>query len=408
MKKSLRTRDRHCIARDGEPDDLEVARTEGGTVIDARGHRYIDFSVGWNVGNLGWGRPEIREKIARFDGPTYVEPGFLYGPWVELAELLLSIAPGRKLSRCFRVATGTESVEVALQAAMASTGRRAFVSVEDSYHGNSVAAKSVGASEYREKLGGLMPGCRKIRTPLDGRAADRVERLLRKRDVAAFIMEPVLSNLGVQIPTREFMERVRAACTERGTLFVMDEVSTGFGRTGRLFATEHFGVEPDVLCLGKAISGGHAPLSATLTTAGIASSLAFEDGFYSTYGWHPLSVEAALANLRFLTKQQERILGHVEDMGRLFQARLSEMSFPEPPVLRRIGLAIALELPKPEMAETLREHCREAGLLVTLGGTSSVVLFPPLNVGREVALRALDVFERCAGSRRLRRLRKGA
>lgn len=406
MRRNLRARDRGCIARDSEPDDLEVARSDGGLVIDARGRRYVDFSLGWNVGNLGWTRPEIRRRMTRFDGPTYVEPGFLYRPWVELAELLVGMAPGPKLTHCFRAATGTEAVEAALQAAMAHTERRAFVSVEHSYHGNSVGAKSVGASDYRERVGNLMPRCHKIEPPLDGRAAERVERLLRKRDVAAFIMEPVLTNLGVLIPEREFMERVREACRERGTLFVMDEVSTGFGRTGRLFATEHYGIEPDVLCLGKSITGGCAPLATAITSRSIARSLEFEDGFYSTYGWHPLAVEAAIANLQFLERHRERVLGHVEEMGRLFRDRLSRMKFRGPGAVRSIGLAIAVEFEDSRIAEDLRERCREAGLLVTLGGESAVVLFPPLNVDQKTARLGLDVFERCAAGRHA--LRKGA
>ena len=134
-------------------------------------------------------------------------------------------------------------------------------------------------------------------------------------------MEPVVCNLGVLIPSKEFMTRVRAACRETGTLFVADEVATGFGRTGKLFASEHFDLDPDVLCLAKAITAGYAPMGATVVTDEVAKAAGV--GFYSTYGWHPLSVAAALANLRYWGKHKDRMLANVADQGDYFRSRLS-------------------------------------------------------------------------------------
>ena len=156
---------------------------------------------------------------------------------------------------------------------MAYTGRGTFVSIEDSYYGNSIATMSIGATENRETFPNLLPNCRKIVPPLDRKALGKVETLLKKRDVAAFIMEPIICNLGALVPEDEFMRGVRKLCTRYGTLFIADEVATGFGRTGRLFACEHFDLEPDVLCTAKAITGGYGGLGAVITTSKIANAI---------------------------------------------------------------------------------------------------------------------------------------
>src|ERR1051326_8415273 len=126
-----------------------------------------------------------------------------------------------------------------------------------------------------------------ISPPLGDRAIARLETLLKKRDVAAFIMEPISCNLAVLIPDDAFMERAQQLCRRYGTLFIADEVACGFGRTGKLFASEYFDLEPDILCMGKAISGGFAPMGATIVTRTVAKSVEGKAGFYSTYGWHP-------------------------------------------------------------------------------------------------------------------------
>jgi len=242
--------------------------------------------MGWGVGNLGWGNTAIRAAARKFDGPDYFHPDYLYRPWVQLAQMLARITPG-KLAVSYRTTGGTESVEGALQIAMAYTGRGKFVSIEDRYHGNSIATMSIGASDNRQTFNNLLPNCYKIEPPLDHKALGKVETLRKKRDVAAFIMEPIICNLGALMPEDEFVSGVRNLCTRYGTLFIADEVATGFGRTGKLFACEHFDVEPDVLCMAKAITGGYSGLGAVITTSKIANAVKEDFSLYSKYGWHP-------------------------------------------------------------------------------------------------------------------------
>lgn len=387
---NLREKDRAFLVRSSS-EDLQVVRSEGSYLFDERGRKYIDFLAGWNVGNFGWGGKEIKAAIRQSKSPDYVYPYYLYKPWVELAELLAGLTPG-KLRKSFRATGGTEAVELALQVAMVYTKRQRFVSVEDSYHGNSVATLSIGSSENRKKYKNLLPNCRKLKPPLDGKAADRLETLLRGRDVAAFIMEPIILNLGVLIPEKEFMRKARELCTKYGTLLILDEVATGFGRTGKLFASEHFGIEPDIMTMAKAITGGHAAMGATITTSEIGDAVSEDVSAYSTYGWHPLSVDAAIANLKYIKKHKTRLLNHVVTMGVYFGTRLSKMKFKNPATVRVKGLAIGVSLGDSDYASRLVDKCRRAGLLLT-DEDESMTMFPALNIDMKVAREGLDILE---------------
>lgn len=171
-------------------------------------------------------------------------------------------------------------------------------------------------------------------------------------------------------------------------------MATGFGRTGRLFASEHFDLDPDVLCLAKAITAGYAPMGATVVTEAVAKAAGV--GFYSTYGWHPLSVAAALANLKYWGRHGERVLANVADQADYFRTRLDGMNFAEPASVRVMGLAIGMEFGDgSDYAAKLGDRCREAGLLVSSEEDNLLTLFPPLTIEREVARHGLDLLEGC-------------
>jgi adenosylmethionine-8-amino-7-oxononanoate aminotransferase len=382
--------ERRHLAREDDPE-IEVARADASYVYDARGRRHIDFVSGWCVGNLGWNHPALERSAARFKGPDYVYPGHSYKPWTELARLLASIAPG-KLAKCFRATGGSEAVDLAMQAAMIRTRRRRFLSLEGSYHGNTLAAMSVGSGD-RSKIPNLLAGCDKIRPPLDARALERIEARLKKRDVAAFIMEPVSINLGVLVPEGGFLTQLRRLCTRYGTLLVFDEVATGFGRTGKVFATEHFDVQPDMLTLAKAVSGGLGGLGAMIATAEVASAMERDGTFYSTYGWHPRSVHVALATVRYIVGHRERLLGGVARTGAYFHDRLARFSFGADAKIRILGLAIGIET-QGKYASRVKDKCLRRGLLVS-AEASGLLLLPALNIERQVAAEGLDILEAC-------------
>lgn len=387
-----RTLDKNLIIRNESPEDIEIIGSWDSHLVTANGREYIDFLMGWCVGNSGWGNKEIKKSISRFAGPAYVYPYLLYRPWTELAELLVAITPG-KLKKCFRTTGGTESIEAAMQIAMCYTGRYKFISIEGSYHGNSIGALSIGASESRKQFKNLLPNCFKVETPLDAKALKKIESRLKKKDIAAFIMEPIICNLGVFIPSPDFMQTLAALCKKYGTLLVMDEVATGFGRTGKLFASEHFELEPDILCLSKAITGGYAGLGATLTTEEIAQEIKGKFSFYSTYGWHPLSVETAIANIQYILKHKKDLLDHVATMSYFFRTRLNQMKFRGSIKINVIGLAIAVEM-QSEYASRIQDKCKKKGLLLG-ADENGLTLFPSLNIEEKTAQKGLDILEMC-------------
>jgi acetylornithine/succinyldiaminopimelate/putrescine aminotransferase len=385
---TLQQMGRRVAGQHAEP--LRVVRAEGSHVWDAHGKRHTDFLMGWCVGNLGWAHPELRAAAQAFDGPDYVYPRHQYGPWAELAEGLVRAAPG-DLAVCYRATGGTEAVEIALQLAMAATGRHRIASLEGAYHGNSVATRAAAHGEDAKQFGRVLPGP-SIKPPLNGRALRRVETALRGRDVAAFLMEPVSCNLGVLLPSQEFMDGLRRLCDRTGTLLILDEVACGFGRTGKLFASEHFGAEPDLLCLGKALTGGHAPMGATLATREVADA-AGGLSFYSTYGWHPLSTAVALANLRHWKAHHGRLLRNVAQRSAQVQDRLLA-TFDEDAV-RAKGLAIAVKLEGEDATSRMARRCGKEGLLLAHEG-ETLQLFPALNLDEATATAGLDILERCA------------
>ena len=377
------------IVQNGGSADIEVARARGNYVYDTRRRKYIDFIMGWCVGNFGWARPELRRRVHAFDGPDYVYPEYAYKPWRELAQLLVGLAPVG-LTRCCRATGGSEAVELALQAAMLHTGRRKFVALEDAYHGNTLGALSVGDGDDAVSVLSVA----RLEPPLDGNALDRLETRLKHRDVAAMIMEPIAMNLGVLIPETEFMEGLAPLCHRYGTLLILDEVATGFGRTGKLFASEYYDVQPDMMTIAKAATGGAAGIGGLLLRDDLAETLEQDGNVYSTYGWHPLSVDVAIANVRWIKRNQSRLLRQVERTGAYFDERIRNMEFREEPAVRRRGLAIAVDVHDEKYAERVAKKCRARGLLLD-PQESVLLMLPALNIDRATAKDGLDILEAC-------------
>lgn len=386
---SIQQREKKFLVRGSSYDDIEIIESDGNYLLGSNGKKYIDFVMGWCVGNVGWSNQTIRNAIKNFKGPDYVSPSFIYKPWGELAELLVKLAPG-KLSKCFRATGGTEAVDLALQAANAYTKKHKFISIKGAYHGNSIGTKSIGSAEYKKFQPGLLLQTFKIAPPLNDKAANEIEALLKQKNIAAVIMEPIICNLAVEIPEQKFMSRVQQLCKKHKTLFILDEVATGFYRTGKFFAAEHFNLQPDILCLGKAITGGYGAMGATLMTNEVAK--AFEkSGYWSTYGWHPLSVVAAAANIKFLILNKKKLEKNINTMSKYFYQRLKAMNFKYPAEIRIKGLAIGVVFKKSNYASQIVKKARKKGLLLSLHSGTEFTLFPALTIDKETAKRGLDI-----------------
>jgi putrescine aminotransferase len=194
------------------------------------------------------------------------------------------------------------------------------------------------------------------------------------------ILEPVILNLAVTIPRDDFMEGLRELTRRTGTLLIADEVATGFGRTGKLFACELYELEPDILCLGKAITAGYAPMGATLMTEP-ASAAMKKVGAYSTFGWHPVATAAALANLDYWDAHRAWLLAQVDILGEVAEAELLRMGFRHGVSVHGRGLAVAADVRDQAYAKEIKGRCRQQGLLIETDG-SVLTLFPPLIIGR--------------------------
>lgn len=386
---NTKEKEKSYLGRGSEVMDLEIAQARGSLIWDTSGMKYIDFLGGSGVANLGWAHKETELAIRNTERPSYVYPHFHYKGWADLAELLATITP-KHLTRSFRATGGSEAVEGAMEIAMLYTGRKKFLSIEGSYHGNTLGALSLGASANRDKFHNLLSGCEKIEPPLNSETLKKVEEKLRSNEIAAFIMEPIICNLGILIPEEEFMQGLNELCRQHGTLLIMDEAITGFGRTGKLFASEHFDIKPDIVCMAKAITGGHAGMGAIITTETVGEAVHQKVGLYSSYGWHPISVDAAIATIRYLLENIEELFSNIEDISALFSDQLSQISFREPVDIRIKGLAIGVDVKDPQYASEIKKRCLKNGLLLNAEG-SSLVFFPALNIERATVTEGLAI-----------------
>jgi acetylornithine/succinyldiaminopimelate/putrescine aminotransferase len=380
--------DKKFVGRTSPARNLEVVAAEHARVRDARGRTLIDFEMGWCVGNLGWNPPEILARVRDFRGPSYVAPHATYAPWSELGRRLAAITPG-ELGRAYRCVGGSEAVELALQLAIAATGRHKLVSLEGAYHGNTFGARSVGDVDVNVHLSGM----KKLRPPLDAGALDRLETQLKHRDVAAFIMEPIAMNLGVLVPEEPFMRGLVQLCHRYGTLVIADEVACGFGRTGKMFACEHYDLEPDLMCLAKALGGGVAPIATALATAEIADAVEEELDFYSTFGWMPLAVEAALATLDYWSEHGEKILENVAERSAQLENGLREIF--EDVEISVKGVAGNVNLADEKRASRIQERCMDRGLIV-VSEEEELMLLPPCTVDDKTMDEAMEVLAAAA------------
>jgi ornithine--oxo-acid transaminase len=296
--------------------DREWARGEGAHLIDAQGNRYLDLLSGYGTFAVGRNHPDLMEALrAVMDARTGNLPqlGVSLLPGA-LAEALVTRAPAR-IEAMVPANTGTESVEAAMKLARATTGRPRILYASHAFHGLTLGSLSLnGDEQFRAGFGPLLPGCDRV--PFGDLPA--LSRELRRGDVAAFIVEPVQGK-GVNLPPAGYLEGAQAACREHGTLFVCDEVQTGIGRTGRLFALEHWGLDPDMICVAKALSGGFVPIGGVLVSAAVRERVfsSMERGVRhgSTFGGNDLAAAAGLATLGVI--EREGLLERAERLGRL-------------------------------------------------------------------------------------------
>ena len=414
----MHNRDWVQMAEEGEP--LIIVEGSGVRVTDSEGRSWIDVNGGYNSVNVGYGRAEIAE--AAYDQMVkinYFPQGMATPPTIELTEKLAQMTPGT-LTRVFPVSGGSEANETALKIARAyhrrrgEPGRYRVISRVGSYHGATGAVMWLGSSpavpreDYEPAYPGMVyaPQPNPYRCALGGsspsecavRCAKAVEDLIlfhRPETVAAVIAEPVATPQGAAVPGDEYWPMLRQICDKYGVVLIADEVICGFGRTGKMFAVEHWDVVPDIMTVAKGIISSYLPLGATIATQEIADLFNGKDNYFRhvfTFSGHPVAAAAALKNIEVL--EGEGLVENAAQVGAYFKDQLQGLMLDHPIIgdVRGIGLLLAAELvsdrktkapfsPEQRVPQRLNEKFRNHGLIFRLA-TDIMNIGPPLCITR--------------------------
>jgi acetylornithine/succinyldiaminopimelate/putrescine aminotransferase len=396
--------------------DKVFTRAEGAWLWDQDGRRYLDFLGGYSVMNTGRNHPRVKRALIDWlerDGASLVQMDC--SPLAALVgEQLAELAPG-DLDTSLFTSGGSESNEVALKFARKATRKTRFLYHEGAYHGLTYGAISVTDDDaWKAGFGPFVPGATRI--PWDD--LDALERELKQGDVAALIMEPIQGEAGVRIPSDNYLPEALRLLHAHGALLIADEVQTGFGRTGRWFAVDHWGVVPDILCVSKALSGGYVPVGAVITRRAIFDKV-FEDLAHavvhtSTFGGNAMAMTAALAVIQVM--KDERIVENAAAMGEVLSARLRALGerFEMLHEVRSKGLMIGLKFGEPRSL-TLKAGwklvhranrglfgqmlaiplMRDHGIITQIAGHDQDVhkLAPPLVIGEEEVAHFMAAYE---------------
>jgi len=397
---------------------LNALRRCGGIYVeDLQGRRYMDFH-GNNVHQVGFGHSAVIDAVkAQLDELPFCTRRYTNRVAVELAGKLVEIAPGL-LGKVLFAPGGTSAVGIALKLARIATGRHKTISMWDSFHGASLDAISVGGEAlFRRDIGPLLPGTEHV-PPCDCyhclwgcsdpatcglKCARYLEYVLEKQgDVAAVIAEPIRAT--PYVPPPEYWRAVRDACDRHGALLIFDEICQGLGRTGRMFACEHFGVVPDILVIGKGLGGGVFPMAGVLAREGLDVAPGGALGHY-THEKSPVGCAAALAVIRII--EQESLLENAQQLGEHALGRMREMMNRHALIgdVRGVGLMLGMELVRDraskerasDEAEMMMYEALDRGLSFKLTMGNIITLTPPLTITRQEMDRAIDILDECVG-----------
>ena len=380
---------RHLAQTSDAPLALEIEKAEGLYLYDTEGTKYIDLISGISVSNLGHRHPNVMRAIAEQSEKylhTLVYGEFVLSPQVKLAKKLAELLPD-SLDCAYFVNSGAEATEGAIKLAKRYTGRKNLVSFKNAYHGSTNGALSLMSDEYfTAAYRPLLPGVRY----LDFNNFDELSII--DETCAAVIVEPIRAEGGVELPLENYLQELRNRCTETGTLLVFDEIQVGCGRTGKMFAFEHYNVVPDILLLAKGFGGG-MPIGTFISSREIMSSLTHDPvlGHITTFGGHPLSAAAALATMSTLEENYDELINTVPAKEKLFRTLLQDN--PKIKEIRSAGLFMALQLDNFDQLSKVIRNCIDKGLITDwfLFNASAMRIAPPLIIKEEEIVRACEI-----------------
>lgn len=365
---------------------LTIARGRAASLWDAQGNEYIDCMGGYGVAIVGHCNPKVVEAIRKQSEKIITCHGSIYNEArAELLDKLIRIAPSN-LSRAFLCSSGAESVEAAIKIARRYTRRPEIVAMTGSYHGKTLGALSVTWTQrYREPFQPLLP---EVAFTTFGDAEKARAAVSDK--TAAVIVEPIQGETGIKLAPDGFLKELREICDAHGSLLIFDEVQTGFGRTGRMWACQHWGIQPDIMCVSKAMAGG-LPMGAALAREEVMGAMAKGD-HSSTFGGNPLSCAAASAVIDYIL--DEHLVEQAEKLGKVFKQGLADLSEKHKSAreARGMGLMLALEM-RFDVHNLLLRGLKERVLLL-YSGKNVLRFLPPLVITEEQINSVLDVLDR--------------
>lgn len=372
---------------------LMVKRASGCMVEDIDGNVLLDVQAGVATASTGHCHPAVAAAVKQqVDTLIHIcGTDFFYPGYGELCERLGKLAPhNEKGWQTFLTNSGTEAVEAAIKLSRYHTGRSQLIAFRGGFHGRSLGSLSLTASKpkYRKGFGPLTPGTHHVEFG-DWQAIERLfQTTVPAQEVAAIVVEPIQGEGGYIVPPVSFLQNLRAICDEHGILLVYDEVQSGMGRTGKMFAAEHFGVRPDIITLAKGIASG-MPLGAMMARKEIMTWSGGSHG--STCGGNPVCIAAALATLDLL---EGGLVQNAAVVGDAYKQMLSETLTGQEGIheVRGVGLMIGVEFTTPDIADAVANLCYERGLLVLECGTKSIRMSPPLVFTHQQAVVAHGIF----------------
>jgi len=368
------------------PRLLEIERAEGMYLFGPQGEKYMDLVSGFAVSNLGHCHPQvvsaIKDQVDKYMHVS-VYGEFVQAPQVLFAQKLISVLP-QELNSVYFVNSGAEATEGALKLAKRATGRQKIISCHNAYHGSTHGALSVmGSDIYKSGFGPLLPKVSFINFN------SQEDLDLIDDETACVILETIQGEAGIRVPQKEYLTALRKKCSDTGTLLIMDEIQTGFGRTGKLFAFEHYGVVPDILLLAKGIGGG-MPIGAFISSRDYMGVLADNPilGHITTFGGHPVCCAAGLATLETLLEKD--LMKDVEAKEKLFRRLLVNPRIRE---LRGKGLMMAVQLDSFEQVEFVSKRATDNGIIIDwfLHCDTALRIAPPLIISESEIHEACQV-----------------
>lgn len=383
----------------GKYEYFPLSKADGALIWNREGKRFIDFTSGWNVINLGWNHPEINEAVIAQTKKNV--QGLLWGSdpiQEEYAKVLVSVLP-EELDACVKENSGTESIEVAIKVARAYTKRKKIIGFKNSYHGQLFASLALGYLKDGEtKLSPLVPEIENIDFPdLDSglevfeKFVFNLENILSSENVAAVITEPgIITGYGsTKLAYPGFLKKVRALTKKYGTLLIVDEVGTGFSRTGKLFAIEHENVVPDMIVLAKAISNGVSPIGTVVGNEKLFEPIFSDAVFISTFGWSPIACASALKTLQI--HQRDKIWLGAQKNGEYIVNKLNTIVDEHVSGVQGFGMEIGLRFKNSDICKSVQRKAFASGLHVIVGSENNMQIMPPLNISRDLIDEGLDI-----------------